>query len=69
MGFKPQKEMKVQAVEKFVDELKKIQGEAKVALHKAHNDIKCFADQMHAHMPDYKVRDQVWLSTKNLNIN
>jgi len=24
---------------------------------------------MHAHVPDYKVRDQVWLSTKNLNIN
>ena len=29
----------------------------------------CFADWMHAHMPKYKVGDQVWLSTKNLNIN
>jgi len=31
--------------------------------------MKCFADQTCAHMPDYKVRDQVWLSTKDLNIN
>ena len=44
MGFKPQREVKVQAVDKFVNELKKIQGEAKVALHKAHDDMNCFAD-------------------------
>ena len=54
---------------KFVDELKKIQGEAEAALHKAHDDMKHFANQMCAHVPDYKVRDQVWLCTKNLNIN
>jgi len=56
-------------VDKFVDELKKIQEEAEVALCKAHDDMKHFADQMCAHAPDYKVGDQVWLSTKNLNIN
>jgi len=56
-------------VDKFVDKLKKIQEEVEVALHKAHDDMKCFADQMHAHVPDYKVGDQVWLSRKNLNIN
>jgi len=61
--------VKVQAVDKFVDELKKIQEEAEVALHKAYDDIKHFADQTHAHMPEYKEGDQVWLSTKNLNIN
>jgi len=44
MGFKPQREMKVQAVDKFIDELKKIQGEAEAALHKACDDMKCFAD-------------------------
>jgi len=44
MGFKPQREVKVQAVDKFVNKLKKIQ-EAEVALHKAHDDMKCFADQ------------------------
>jgi len=43
-GFNPQREVKVQTVDKFVDELKKIQGEDKVALCKAHDDMKCFAD-------------------------
>jgi len=36
--------MKVQAVDKFVDKLKKIQEEAEVALHKACDDMKHFAD-------------------------
>jgi len=36
--------MKVQAVDKFVDELKKIQEEAKVALCKTCDDMKHFAD-------------------------
>jgi len=38
--------MKVQAVDKFVDELKKIQEEAEAALHKAHDDMKRFVDCM-----------------------
>jgi len=61
--------VKVQAVDKFVDELKKIQEEAEVALHKAHDDMKHFADQTGAHVPEYKEGDQVWLTTKNLNIS
>jgi len=61
--------VKVQAVDKFVDKLKKIQEEADVALCKACDDMKCFADQTHTHAPEYKEGDQVWLSTKNLNIN
>jgi len=36
--------VKVQAVDKFVDELKKIQEEAEAALCKAHDDMKHFAD-------------------------
>jgi len=40
MGFEPQIEVKVQAVDKFVNKLKRIQEEAKVALHKAHDDMK-----------------------------
>jgi len=31
--------------------------------------MKRFADQLWAHTPEYKEGDQVWLSTKNLNIN
>ena len=45
MGFEPQREVKVQAVDRFMDELRKIQGEAKAAaLHKAHDNMKHFAD-------------------------
>jgi len=44
MGFKPQRDVKVQAVDKFVDKLKKIQEEAEAALHKACDDMKRFAD-------------------------
>jgi len=36
--------VKVQAVDKFVDELKNIQEEAGAALHKACDDMKHFAD-------------------------
>ena len=68
-GFKLQREVKVQAVDKFVDKLKKIQEEAEAALYKACDDMKHFADQSCTHMPNYKEGDQVWLSTKNLNIN
>jgi len=59
----------VQAVEEFVKELKKIQEEAEAALHKARDNMKRFADQTHAHAPEYKEGDQKWLSTNNLNIN
>jgi len=69
MGFKPQRDVKVQAVDKFVDKLKKIQEEAEAALHKACDDMKRFADWTCAHALEYKEGDQVWLSTKNLNIN
>ena len=56
-------------MDEFVNELKKIQEEAEAALCKARDDMKHFADQMCAHTPEYKEGDQVWLSTKNLNIN
>jgi len=69
MGIEPQREVNVQVLDKFIEELKKIQGEAEAALCKACDDMKHFADQMCAHMPEYKPGDQVWLSTKNLNIN
>jgi len=47
----------VQAVEEFVNELKKIQEEAEAALRKARDDMKCFVDRTHAHMPEYKEGD------------
>jgi len=54
MGFEPWRDVKVQAVDEFVNELKKIQEEAEAALHKACDDMKHFADRTRAHMPEYK---------------
>jgi len=45
MGFEPWQDVKVQAVDEFINELKKIQEEAEAALHKACDDMKHFADQ------------------------
>jgi glycosylphosphatidylinositol phospholipase D len=47
--------------------MKNVQAEAEVALHKAHDDMKQYADRTHAHMPRYQVGDKVWLSTKHLH--
>jgi len=44
MRIEPQREVKVQVVDRFIEELRKIQGEAKAALCKAHDDMKHFAD-------------------------
>ena len=37
MGFEPRRNLKVQAVEDFVQQMKNVQMEVEVALHKAHN--------------------------------
>ena len=54
MGFEPQWDVKVQAMDEFVNELKKIQEEAEAALCKACDDMKCFADRTRVHALEYK---------------
>ena len=58
--------MKVQSVDDFLQQLKDTQKEVEAALHKACDDMMHWVDQSHAHAPNYKPEDLVWLSTKDL---
>ena len=47
--------------------MKNVQAEVEVALHKACDDMKRYADHSHADAPQYQIGDRVWLSTKDLH--
>jgi len=66
MGFEGRKKRKYQGVEKFIEKMKEIQEKAKVALRKAQEEIKKYADRKRVEVDDYKVGDLVMLSTKDL---
>jgi len=66
MGFERRKKRKYQGVEKFIEKMKEIQEKAKVALRKAQEEIKKYADRKRVEVDDYKVGDLVMLSTKDL---
>ena len=67
MGCELRWNIKVQSVEDFVQWLQNVQVEAEAALHKAHDDMKHYADCKCVEALQYKVGDRVWLSTKNLH--
>jgi len=66
MGFEGRKKGKYTGAEKFVEKMKKIQEEAKVALRKAQEDMRKYADKKRLDADEYKVGDLVMLSTKDL---
>jgi len=66
MGFERRKKEKYKKAEKFVVKMKEIQEEAKVALGKAQEDMKKYADRRRLKVDEYKVEDLVMLSTKDL---
>ena len=66
MGFEGKKKGKYVRAKKFVEKMKEIQKEAKVALGKAQEDIKKYADRRRSEVDEYKVGDLVMLSTKDL---
>jgi hypothetical protein len=68
MGFEPRREGKQPAAQEFVEQMKDVQEEAQVALKKAQDDMKIYADCKCSKAPEYKVGDKVMLSTQNLNI-
>jgi hypothetical protein len=66
MGVEPRQQVKVQSVDDFLQQLKDAQKEAEAALHKACDDMICWADRSCMHAPNYKPGDLIWLSTKDL---
>ena len=66
MGFEMRKKGRFERAEKFVERMKEVQGEAKVALAKAQEDMKKYADRHRSEAVEYKVGDLVLLSTKDL---
>ena len=66
MEFEVWKRGKYKGAEKFVAKMKEIQGEAKVALGKAQEEMRKYTDRKREEVDKYKVEDLVMLSTKNL---
>jgi len=66
MGFELRKKRKYEGVARFTERMKKVQEEAKAALAKVQEDMKKYADRHRSETVEYKVRDLVLLSTKDL---
>jgi len=66
MGFKMRKKGKYEGAEKFVERMRSVQKEAKVALQKAQEDMKQYADRERGDIEEYRVDDLVLFSTKDL---
>jgi len=66
MAFEMRRKGKYKGAEKFVMKMKEIQEKAKATLGKAQEEMKKYADKKRGEVDDYKVRDLVMLSTKDL---
>ena len=66
MGFKGRRKGKYVGAEKFIKKIKEIQEEAKAVLGKAQEDMKKYVNRKRSDIEEYKVRDLVMLSTKDL---
>ena len=66
MGFEMRKKGKYEGVEKFAEKMRKVQEKAKVALQKAQEDMKQYANRDRGEAEEYRVGDLVLLSTKDL---
>ena len=66
MEFKGKRKRKFEAAGKFVKKIKRIQKETKVTLEKVQEKIKKYADRKQGKGEEYKVRDLILLSMKDL---
>jgi len=66
MGLEGRKKGKYVGAEKFIKKMKEIQEEAKAVLGKAQENMKKYANRKRSNIVEYRVRDLVMLSTKDL---
>ena len=66
MGFELKKKGKYEGAERFAERIKNVQEKAQVALQKAQEDMKQYADRKREEVEKYRVGDLVLLSTKDL---
>jgi len=66
IGFEGRRKGKYEVAEKFIERMKRVQEEAKAVLGKTQEEMKKFANRMREEGEEYRVRDLVLLSTKDL---
>jgi len=66
MGFEMRKKGRFKSTERFMEQIKEIQGETKAALAKAQKDMRKYMGSYRSEAVEYKVGDLVLLSTKDL---
>jgi len=66
MGFKRKRKGRYKAAEKFIERMRKIQEKAKAVLGKVQEEMKKFANRKRREEEEYRVKDLVLLSTKDL---
>jgi len=66
IGFKGRKKGKYEGAKKFIEKMKEIQEEARVALEKVQEEMKKYTDRKRREANNYKVGNLVMLSTKDL---
>ena len=66
MEFEGRKKEKYEGAKKFIEKMKEIQEEARAVLGKVQEEIKKYIDRKRTEVDEYKVKDLVILSTKDL---
>jgi len=66
MGFEIRRKEKYEGAKKFMIKMREIQEETKTALEKVQEEMKKYTDRKRVEVDEYKVKDLVMLSTKDL---
>ena len=66
MGFEIRKKRKFERAKEFAKRMKEVYKEAKATLRKSQEEIRKYANRKRSKLEEYRVDDQVLLSTKDL---